>query len=235
MNQIFSFKRYWWLVKRQWYENATTYKWGIVSIMVGIPFLFWFFNAWGNLDNPRLKRVDTLLLVLGLICLYGAYYFIGILRPKRKRMSYFSLPFTPLERVSVAFTFAMALMPILIMTVFTVSDFIFVQLFNHIHETSEQMLFKLQTPSSSGPVKWVFGMLGMSLCFTSIFALGSLMFGVKGPIASIIFIVVLTFIYDRYVMIFGKLPDFIESIVIVCLIPIFCLAMMYFIMKRKEA
>ena len=231
MNQVFSFRRYLWIVKCQWFENSAIYKWGIVFIMLMIPFLFWLFNTWVNVEySPRLRRVDALFIMGIFLFIYGAFFFIGSFSSKHKMLFYFSLPETPLERVAVAFTFVAILGPVFVATVFTGFDFIFVQLFNHIHGTSEQMLMYIQAPT---PAKWFFSVLGGVSSFISIFTLGALMFGKKGPVVSIIFITLCMFIIDRIVIVFGKIPNFIENLILGFGL-VFCWVMMYLVMKKKE-
>ena len=250
MNQVFSFKRYWWLVKRQWYENAATFKWGIVLMALVTGLVFWLSSDWKTvgkfLENNPVNKMHVLYPSLGqtstfaiiaifFLYIYGAYFFEN-LSSKNKKMFYFSLPVTPLERVAMAFTFVMVLMPVLILIVFNGFDFVAVLIFNHIHGTSESMFFK--KASLIGTTRLFFSLLISYLSYTSIFTLGSLIFGKKGLIISLIILISFVFIWHWLVFfIYGTSPnimDFIKSRIYFLLFPI-CWLMMYFIMKRKEA
>jgi len=232
MNQIFCFKRYVWLLKRQWYENAAIYKWGIVLMVLVIGLLFWLSGSWKSVDYPILEHEVTFYLTIILfLYLYGAYFFES-LHSKHKGMIYFSLPVSSLERVAVVFTYVMALMPVLMLAVYTLFDYISVQLFNHIHGTSIQMFFKKPYPDGlNGETLYV--VLLIFLTCTSIFALNSLIFGKKGQVISVIFIIL--YLYVQYKIIGPAAHgEFIINGVIVYLLPI-CWAAMYFVMKRKQA
>ena len=217
MNQIFSFKRYVWLLKRQWYEKATSYKWGIVLMVLVVGLLFWLPNDWKSVETPRLDQFKPFpLTAIFFLYIYGGWFFES-LSSKHKKMFYFSLPVSPLERVTVAFTFVMILMPVLLLTVFNVFDFIFVHLFNHIHGTSVQMFFKTTSSKEMGSYLPYGGMalsfvmlLGYLSC-TSAFTISSLIFGKKGPVVTIIFYLVFLFIcFKLLILIFGvssKLPS----------------------------
>ena len=241
MNQFFSFKRYLWLVKRQWFENAAIYKWGIVLMVLTVGFLFGMTSNWKTADNPQLGQKQVFFITVILFFYIYAAYFFESLSSKHKRMFYFSLPVLPLERIAVAFTFVMLLMPALFLTVFTIFDFITVQLFNYIHGTSAQMFFKTDFSGIMGiSLFWMF--LGY-FSFISIFTLGSLIFGKKGPVISLIFIFAFIFIYFwiwRWLITIGVCspkPDFIVGNgrdIFVYLIPVWWV-LMYFVMKRKEA
>ena len=233
MNQIFSIKRYGWLLKRQWYENAAIYKWGIVFMVIGIPILFWLFGTWRLADNPRLDQIRVFTILPGIfVFLLGATFFES-LNSKHKGMFYFSLPVSTLERIAVAFTYEMILMPVLVLTIFTVFDFVFVQLFNHIHEASEQMFFKTTIPNGSRIVMFV--SLLVFLSFTSIFTICSLRYGKKGPMISVIFIVGFMIFFLLYRASVGTLQvgDFFKSNFSILPIPV-CWTAMYFVMKRKQ-
>ncbi len=172
MNQNFSFKRYLWLVKRQWYENAAIYKWGIVLMIIAFALLFWLSSDWKMVDNPRLGQMETFSVVgIFFLYIYSANFFES-LSSKHKGMFYFSLPVSTLERVAVAFTFVLVLLPALLLMVFSIFDFIFVQLFNHIHGVSVQMFFKTASPFDFIGVPFL--LTWSFLSFNSIFVLGSL-------------------------------------------------------------
>jgi len=256
MNQVFSFKRYWWLVKRQWYENAAIYTWGIVLMVLATGFLFWFTSSWKTIDmlleaNPNLSRSNFIgypnlgqlptFAIAGLvfIYIYGANFFES-LTSINKKMFYFSLPVLPLERVAVAFTYVMILLPVLFVIVFTFFDLIAVQLFNHIHGTSVQMFFKTDSPFGSIGLMYV--MIMSYLAYTSMFTLGSLMFGKKGVAISLFIIFGLTFVYSwswRLLIhdgtvsfdVFLKSNAFIFNIFFIFLLS---WTMMFFVMKKKE-
>ncbi len=234
MNQIFSFKRYGWLLKRQWYENATIYKWGIVLLIIAIVGFFWGSSDWKAVDEPHLGQMETFSIVgVFFLYIYGANFFDS-LSSKNKGMFYFSLPVSAFERVAVAFTFVMILLPVLLLIIFSAFDFIFVQLFNHIHGVSVQMFFK--TASPLGSIGLLPSMVWAYLSYTSFFVLGSLMFGKKG--ITITFIVTAVFVFIFFWLrffIYGQMSiiDFFRSSFFVLLIPV-CWVMLFFAMKRKE-
>ncbi len=240
MNQNFSFKRYLWLAKRQWYENAAIYKWGIVLMILAIALLFWLSSSWKTVDNPPLGQMETFS-VVGIFFLYAySAWFFESLSSKHKRMFYFSLPVSALERVAVAFTCVMVVLPFLLLSVFIVFDFIFVQLFNYIHGTSVQMFFRTVLPSVYGDGLFIIMLLSY-LSYASIFTLGSLVFGKKGPIISIVFIIVFLLIVAwiwRFFSVYTDNPnfviDFVKSHIFMYFLPV-CWTMMYFVMKKKEA
>jgi len=104
-------------------------------------------------------------------------------------MSYFSLPVSPLERVAVAFTFVMAL-PVLLTTVSMASNFVYIQIFNHIHEVS------IAPKSFLGIHKSCIKVI-LNMSFISMFTLGSLIYGKKRLIITVsvvICVVLSTFI-----------------------------------------
>ena len=249
MNQIFCFKRYVWLLKRQWYENATGYKWGIalMTLLVGAVFgLFVWVSTKQTNDNTGILLVGQGVAfgATGLLFLYiyGASFFKS-LSSKNRKMFYFSLPVSPLERVAVAFSFVMILMPVLILTVFNVFDFVAVQIFNQIHDISGQMLFSkgAYTDYSSENFR-VFLKINIlaHLSYTSIFTLGSLMFGKKGPVVSIVSLIAFVIVCQwLWITFFGTLNssfvmDYINNYMYLYLLPL-CWAGIYFVMKRKEA
>ena len=230
MNQIFSFKRYVWLLKRQWYENATIYKWGIVLMVLAPDILFWIINSWKIVYYPDSHlNVETAMIIRILfLYVFGALFFSHF-DSKHKKMFYFSLPVSALERVAVAFTFVMVLAPVLFLITYSVFNFVSVQLFDHIHGTF------LMYPKWVLPLKPLF--FNSTLC--CIFVLGSLMFGKKGLIITLLAIVVLFFIYRwlwfwlRFhleIVISNNYSDYILFFIF----PL-CWMAMYFVMKRKEA
>ena len=239
MSQVFSFKRYVWLVKRQWCENAAIYKWGIVLLVLVVGLLFWLTSNWKDVDNPHFGQMETFSITgLFFIYIYGAYFFES-LSSRHKRMFYFSLPVSPLDRVAVAFTYVMILMPVLILTIFTVFDFAAVQLFNHIHETLEQMFFKTSSPF--GNIGMMVVMLFSYLSFTSIFTFGSLIFGKKGIVITLIASCILLFISSFILIKILSIPPWNVSDIIkgnilnfFFLLPVWWV-LMFFVMKKKEA
>ena len=291
MNQVFSFKRYVWLLKRQWYENAAIYKWGIVLMVLVVPLLFWMNSDWETIDKfmekypykyefyandsqydishfyPRLSHIQVLFLTgMFFLYIYGGWFFNN-LTSKQKRMFNFSLPATTLERVALVFTCVMILMPILLLIVFNVFDFLSVQLFNHIHGTSEQMflinpkpLFDRGEYSLYGGIALILVSLLGYLSNTSILMLGSLMLGKKGQAISVVFMIVfLSICYRLYIIFFDVINsedivrdsvDFIgfyfispsvaiylsKSNIFIYILPLaVCWAIMFFVMKKKEA
>jgi len=240
MNQNFSFKRYVWLLKRQWYENAAIYKWGIVLmalLIVAIFGLFFLASSWENAGNDLPLKLGQMAAfgATGIVFLfiYSANFFES-LTSKNRKMFYFSLPVSPLERVAITFTFVAIVAPLLFWTVFTMFDFIAVQLFNQIHETSVQMFFKDIIMNE----KTFENYLGY-LSIVSIFTLGSLMFGKKGPVISIIFMITFGIVYlwvCKWLMVFGLHGSdiVIDFHIFIYFLPVWWV-LMYFVMKRKEA
>ena len=251
MSQVFSFKRYVWLVKRQWYENAAIYKWGIVLLVLVTGLLFGLFGDWkphGELQQTRFKDVPVFLVTVVIFMYIYAAWFFDSLSSKHKKMFYFSLPVLPLERTVLTFTFVMVLVPIILLAVFIISDFITIQLFNHIHEVSEQMFFQqIFEPFSRESEQIAYLALWGHLSITSVFALGSLIFGKKGPVISIFFMIVCSYIYykllDMFLYIFQNAnfknahEDVLYNKFLYAFIFafIFCWIAMYFAMKKKEA
>jgi len=229
MNQIFNFKRYIWLVKRQWCENATIYKWGILLMVLVPDMLFWIINSWKIVYHPssHLGVESTMVARTLFLYIFGALLF-NYMSSRHKKMFYFSLPVSPLERIAVAFTFVVVLVPILYLSTTTVFNFVSVQLFDHIHETSLQTYFKFGLP-----LKPLF--YNLTLC--CIFVLGSLMFGKKGPIITLLVIVVFLFIYRWLwgLLEYNKIVNHNSVDNILYYIFPLCWVMMYFVMKRKEA
>jgi len=224
MNQIFSFKRFLWLLKRQWFENATLYKWGLILIPLITGLLFVWAIYWDVGGNYSLyQRAPIFALTLLIIPLVYMLSFFGDLRIKSKGMFYFSLPVSPLERIVVAFTFTLGLL-VISFVILTIFDFIFVPIFNQLHETSEKMLIKTE--------EFFPRFLKISL--------GFLPFGVIGMLASLmnrkieqytvlcfmIFLVFIPFSVEKAQMI-----KFFEIYPI--LIPV-CWVYMFFAIKRKE-
>jgi len=255
MNQIFCFKRYVWLLKRQWYENATGYKWGIalMALLIGAMFgLFLWISSRAMFKIPDVGYAELLFagqaatfFTTGVLFLfvYGARFFSS-LASKNRKMFYFSLPVSPLERVAVAFTFVSAFVPLLFWIIFTIFDCITVQIYNQMHDTSVQMFYKMtiENDSYNSMKAATFVTYLGYLSFVSIFALGSLIFGKKGPVLSILSIIAIFTIYScimKWLKVLGvsvpntftigsgrDLFDF--------LIPLWWI-LMYFVMKRKEA
>ena len=240
MNQVFSFKRYWWLLKRQWCENEAIYKWGIVFLVLVTGFQFWLFSDWKAVSKPELGQFKTFFKIVAIpMYIYGALFFWN-LSIKHKKMFYFSLPVSSLERFAVAFTYVMVLMPVFLLTVFTLFDFLSVQIFNHIHETSTQMFFKMPLPVPIGHKGLLFISLSSFLSNTSIFTLGSLLFGKKGPLISIILFMFTVGICVLIEQLFFKenSPTLLHFMIInniyLFIILIFWTTM-YFVIKKKEA
>jgi|GEM_PF-3390388 len=242
MNKIFSFKRVALLLKNQWYENASIYMIGIVLTIALSIVMFWGnFSYWElEYDFPYMQR--TVLFLSGILALlaFGATFF-NKLHAKQKGMFYASLPVLTLERVVAAFICLAVIAPLLFLLIFNVIDFVAVQIFNQIHETTKQMLFRGNIPS----VYSIFTIFLALLSFSSISAFWSLLFGKKGAIATVFFIVISIMIYaltlgwlikkgfyenpsDNINISIGEGDDF-----FIYLIPIWWI-LMYFIMKRKE-
>ena len=251
MNQIFCFKRYAWLLKRQWFENATGYKWGIalMALLVGLGFglFLWIssreqfgipYSAYSELVGAGQMIIFAITGILFLI-IYSAQFFKS-LASKHKKMFYFSLPVSPLERVAVAFTFVLIFMPVLILIVFNVFDFINIQIFNQIHGASEQMFIKSTHNLGSLSLNTMgINILGW-MSYASVFVLCSLMFGKKGPVISIVFLIAFfsgyQLLWNRYIDAANStfMVDYIKNHAYIYLLPI-CWTAMYFVMKRKEA
>ena len=253
MNQNFSFKRYVWLLKRQWYENAAIYKLGILLMMLVTCVLFWLFCDWkpyGDIQQTRFKDAPVFLVTVIIFMYIYAAWFFDSLSLKNKKMFYFSLPVSPLERITVTFTFVMVLVPFVLLTVFIIFDFMAIQLFNHIYGGSEQMFFQqIFDPSSRNfmPKEIAFLLLFVHLLIVSIFTLGSLMFGKKGPVISIVFMIGCSYILYKFLNLFlyvflntnvNDVNDGALYNIFLCtsfFIFSLCWIMMYFTMKRKEA
>jgi len=231
MNQVFSLKRYVWLIKRQWYENATIYKWGIVLMVLAPDLLFWVTNTWKIVYYPDSNlNVETAMIVRMLfLYVFGALFFANM-SSRRKKMIFFSLPVSTLERIAVAFTFVMVLMPALFYGITIIFDLTSVQLFDRIHGTSLQKYLKFGFP-------FIPLFFNSTLC--CIFALGSLMFGKKGPAITVLVIVAFLFllkwllIWLAYSVKIGGYWGFLDNIMYY-LFPV-CWVLMYLVMKKKEA
>ena len=244
MNQIFCFKRYLLLVKRQWYENASVYKWGIALMALTVGFMFWATSTWKVANNPRLGQTETFVVACLFLYVFSAWFFDS-LSSKSKKMFYFMLPVSPLERVTVAFTYVMVFMPLLIFSIFTVFDFVAVHLFNHLHDASKHMLLYSTAVTIEGlavnPMPSFLFLLLSYVSISSFFVLGSLMFGKKGPVLTIAFLIFLPILYIRLHRWLIEIGFEVESKIIlwqnnifIYLFP-FCWLAMYFVMKKKEA
>ena len=71
MNQVFSFKRYVWLLKRQWYENAAIYKWGIVLLVLVTGLLF-------GLGSLMFGKKGPVISITFIIVLFYIYFKLSI-------------------------------------------------------------------------------------------------------------------------------------------------------------
>jgi len=246
MNQIFCFKRYVLLIKRQWYENASVYKWGIalmaLLVMSLFGLLFWLFDK-GAFNNPNMYSEWSFLgqtptfAFTGVLFLYVySAKFFNSLASINKKMFYLSLPVSTFERVAVAFAFVIVFMPILILIVFNVFDFIYMLLFNQIYSSSEQMFFKILAPF--GSFRKMLVMILSYISYASVFTLGSLMFGKKGQVITIVFFIVYFSLYSWLKSnIFDVdnstfIVDFMENYVFIYLLPL-CWTAIYFVMKKK--
>ena len=182
MNQIFSFKRYVWLLKRQWYENAAGYKWGIILMALSAGLLFFLYGDWKPVAHrsiiPHIDQNHVFFFTEIVFIFVFCSFFFENLTSRYKRMFYFSLPVSSLERIAATFTCVLAFIP-LQLAVFAVCDMIAVRLFNHIHGTSIQMFFK--TVMSFEGTDYLFHSL-FCLSLISMYLLGSLLFGKKGRI-----------------------------------------------------
>ena len=233
MNQIFSFKRYVWMLKRQWYENAASYKWGILLMVLVPDILFWITNSWKitHIPNPDLGVANAMITRTLFLYVFSALFF-GFFDSKHKKMSYFSLPVSVLERVAVAFTYVVILAPVLFKGITIVFNFVSVQLFDHIHGTSLQAYFK-------SDFKLEFYVMFFNVALCCIFVLGSLIFGKKGQVITLFTILVfLFFIYGKLLIWFMKIGIFNiyndPEDILYYIFPL-CWIAMYFVMKRKEA
>ena len=146
-------------------------------------------------------------------------FFFDDLNIKNKGMLYFSLPVSPLERISVAFTFVIVIFPTLMFLVFTVFDYCYVQLYNHIHGTWKQTSSILVFSSLS---------LGF-LSLASAAMWRSLKFGTKKTWHNLVsfplFILILRFVFKiSFIKIFN---------ICALIFPVFWI-MMYYAMKKRE-
>ena len=197
---------------------------------------FWMSSNWKAIENPHLGQVGTFSIVgIVFFYIYGSNFFES-LSSKQKGMFYFSMPVSPLERIGVAFTSVMVILPLIFLIIFFVSDFLFVQLFNYVHNTSEQMFFAKTSPLEQIRLPFVFALAWSYLSYTSAYALGSLVFGKNGVMitTAIVFIILAIFFWLRAV-IYGSISvlDFFNSPIFFMIIPL-CWGMMYYCMKRKE-
>ena len=238
MDQIFSFKRYLLLMKRQWYENAGIYKSGILLMAISLIFMYAILTSWKETDHLRMGQVGSFALVsMFFLYTFGDNFFES-LKSKPKGMFYFSLPVSPLERVAVAFTCVMVLMPAIFVIIFFPLDFLAVKLFNHIHGASEGLIY---TKTLSLPHRTVgfFTLISSGLTFSSIFVLCSLFFGkkifIKLAIYSLVFLFFSIFSFLHYNLnhdIISPL-DFFTSGIFILIAPL-CWISMYFVLKNKE-
>jgi len=239
MNQIFSFKRYAWLLQCQWYENVVFYTIGIVLVVIASIMIYWS-NVRLLDENQDFSEIQIILLItLGMFVMlaFGAGFF-NKLHSKRKGMFYVSLPALPLERVAAAFTYIAVIVPLFFFVIFGTIEFVVAQIFSQVHGTATQMLFSGNFPSNVS----VFTILLSFLSFSSISAFWSLVFGKKGAIATVFFIfgwtmlvvLIVSWLIEKE---FYELPPYdgitIGNYLFVYLIPIWWI-LMYFVMKRKE-
>ena len=235
MNQIFSSKRFVWLLKRQWMENSAFYKWGMAIIVVVIPVIQWSFILWRMNDKRPEMGHELVVVILSIfLWLYASYYFIQTLGSKSKRMFSFSLPVLPLEQVMVAFVYIVVLVPAYVFAVFCINDYLFVQLFNDIHEVSEQMLISKSLQTSFGLIDLFILHLVYLFYFVPIFALCSFFLRNRGLFISFgLYISALSFIsYKKVWELYCSC--FFGMFFCVCLIHAFCWTLIYFGMKNKE-
>jgi hypothetical protein len=233
MNQIFSFKRFVWLLKRQWMENSAFYLFTMGIIAVAIPVIQWSFII-TSMDDKRLNmgQESTFVFSLFFLCGYAAHYFNQSLGSKNKQMFSFSLPVSPLEQVLVAFTFVVALVPAFVLTVFCVYDYLFVQLLNDMHKASEQMLMFKSTSTKWGVVNYFIVHLVNLFAIIPIFALCSYLLKNRGLFISISLYLITMFSYEKWLR--YPISCLFETVICVLLIQAFCWTLMYFGMKNKE-
>jgi hypothetical protein len=187
MNQIFSFKRYAWLMKRQFVENAAIYKWGIVAMAALIPVFFCLFGNWSTPTSfPSLNQSETLIIGSFVLLIYSGNFFDSI-GSKYKGMYYFTLPVSPLERVAVTFTYTMILFPALFLLMFSCFDYFAILIFKSIHHINEEMVLFTNTVTWEG--------IYIYIVLISALTLGSFMFGKNGVIKTgiLLFLLVLFF------------------------------------------
>ncbi|MDR3261274.1 MAG: hypothetical protein LBT78_05505 [Tannerella sp.] len=138
MNQLFSFKRYAWLMKRQFVENKKIYFWGIGAIVACVALMFMTFIRW---DKGEYFDHEP---VFGISCFIFMLFYAGTfcepLNSKYKGMFYFSLPATPLERLAVIFSYVMVLFPAVLLSILYVEDYLAVAIFNSIHGAQKHLL-----------------------------------------------------------------------------------------------
>ena len=233
MNQIFSFKRFVWLLKRQWMENSAFYLFTMGIIAVAIPVIRWSFII-GSLGVNRLQMGHESTFVFLIFFLWGhaAHYFNQNLGSKSKRMFSFSLPVSPFERVMVAFSFVVMFVPVFVLTIFCINDYLFVQLYNEIHKASEQMLIFKFTPTKWGDVNFFSVYLVNLFAFIPIFALCSFFLRNRGLFLSISLYMIFMFSFEKRMGCY--ISNLFETVMYVLLFQVFCWMLMYFGMKKKE-
>ncbi len=188
MNQVFSFKRYAWLMKRQFMENKKAYLWGIGILLAMIVLSFMMFGQWTHGKTTSYFGQEEVFLLNGFICLlFFAGTFYESFSSKYKGMFYFSLPTSSLEKLAVSFTYVMVLFPMVYIGIYYLADFFAVQHFNAIHGTDKSMYHLFSTDKE--PIL-------MILFLMPIFALCSLMFGKVGIVKTgfVVLAVVLLFV-----------------------------------------
>jgi len=228
MNQIFSFERCVQLVKHQFYKDFNMYK-GIIALVILITgLLFWWAMSWDIGNDEEFSRVPIFMLFVMFFPIFYPLIFFGNFKTKNEGLFYFSLPVSSFERFVILFLFTMILFPTLMITIFSVFDFAFVHLYNHLNETDKVMYFITETPYPS-PVS-LFGLMmflgGMS------FSLGILLFSLfwkKGE-NIIFFIFPILYLLNRFVL---QLSYSTIVYIFAALLPALWI-LMYFAIKRKE-
>ncbi len=195
MNQIFSFKRYILLMKRQFAENKRLYLWGTGGVLAIIVLFFWSISSIIAKSQFYQEAVLTISAYLCLTFYAGTFHEqLGI---KRKRMFYYSLPASPLERLAVAFSYVMVLCPVVFIVLFYTADFFAIQIFNSANGTNFPII-------SIFTYRW--DVIYHIVLLMSVFAVCSFSFGTAGIIKTTfaVFVVGLMFI-GLYMWLFKSL------------------------------
>ncbi len=185
MNDIFSFKRYALLMKRQWVENRKLYLLGIPSVL-GI--LTFFMCSLENREEVFLSDFGSFTFIAAgmffILILSGTFF--QRVNTKENGMFFFSLPTSKLEKWAVAFSYTMVIFPLIYLGLFYTVNFFVIQALNSIYHIHFHML----SPAQIG-LDWAI----ILFLLTSFAVLGSLFLGKNG-----VFISFLVFVFLAVVL-----------------------------------